>query len=115
MSGKPRLASRPNSEIPERGGADLYTLILNQASENYEQAIAWSKPEAGLDYHSTSLRRLAHAEALIEALEVFNCGQAGGFDRGQEAKDRSLRRRLGWLKTHRRHPRNGNPGPVTDK
>jgi hypothetical protein len=96
----------------KRAELNLYHLILELANENYKQAFAWSKPAAGSGYYSTSLNRLTHAEAQIEVLEIFNCGQVGGFDRGQEAKHRTLKGRLAWLKTHPRATATPNPSPT---
>lgn len=102
------------SETERQRGGDLYSVVLDRATENYEQAFAWNKPENGSGYHAISLNRLIHAEAQIEVLEIFNCGQVGGYDRGQEAAGRrSLKDRLAWLKSHRPSaPTSPDPRPT---
>ncbi len=71
-----------------------YEFILKEIRESLEQSELCNKfASDAVLYRSSSLARslehLHHAEALIELLEVHNCGSVGGFDkhRGLDQKD----------------------------
>ena len=58
-----------------------------------------------LDGHYDDASKYNHkAAALIELLEIHNCGSVGGFDVAQNSlgQNRTLRQRYEWLKEHRR-------------
>ena len=68
--------------------------ILEYAREDFENSRATS-------LHSTSsilnnAESLIKASALIELVEVFDCGSVGGFGQGYTG-NRSLESRLEWL------------------
>jgi hypothetical protein len=69
--------------------------ILDTAAECLAQVEQWSE----LHHFGSAAEYYAKAEALIELLEVDDCGSVGGFDRGrgQTTPPRSLSARLKWL------------------
>lgn len=78
-----------------RGKALTYDGILEAIEGEIQMVDQWRCSE-NLDLASTHYQR---AEALIELLEVHNCGSTGGFDKGQQdSGSRSLQARFEWLR-----------------
>lgn len=59
-------------------------VILDKIRNSLALVYAWGEQPSGhrvnVGYTSTMLRYLYHAEALIELLEIHDCGSVGGFD-----------------------------------
>jgi hypothetical protein len=74
----------------------IVRLIENELA-NRQQWLDMNSLSRALEYENRAL-------ALIELLEVHNCGSIGGFDRGQQLKQSdkpSILERWEWLKNHR--------------
>lgn len=57
-----------------------------------------SEQYQSLHRYQNAVGHYHRAEALIELLEVLDCGSVGGYDKGQtEAHRRTLRNRYDWL------------------
>ncbi len=82
----------------QRKGPITRDSILGTINEKLETIDSWKEGESWhyvLQYHN-------QAEALIELLEVSDCGSVGGYAKGQtEAHRRTLRARFNWLKGER--------------
>lgn len=82
-----------------------YKYVLNQAGGNLgsiKQWILMQKYERAADHHH-------RAEALVELIEVLDCGSTGGFSEGQnQAGTQYLFNRWDWL--YRKYV--GNPEEV---
>lgn len=63
-------------------------LILKTIQDNLDSTYQWSQQFAekriNPDYSETAFGYMHRAEALIELLEVADCGSVGGFDQGEE-------------------------------
>ena len=78
-----------------------YDVTLKRIKEKLDLVEQWLKHES----HERVLKYHNHAEALIELLEVYNCGQIGGYDytdtinqQGDPKYFSSLKGRYEWLK-----------------
>lgn len=70
-------------------------MILNRIGHELGLVAQWSERPA---WGQQMVGHHHKAEALIQLLEVFDCGQIGGFDKGQSrAQMRSLFDRWDWL------------------
>lgn len=80
---------------PQKKGPITRESILGTIEDNLETRDQWKESESWsnvLQYHN-------QAEALIELLEVSDCGSSGGFDKGQtEDHRRNLWARFNWLR-----------------
>jgi hypothetical protein len=56
--------------------------IKNEIQMMYQWSDQFSKKRVNPDYISTSVVHAHKAEALIELLEIHDCGSVGGFDEG---------------------------------
>jgi hypothetical protein len=78
----------------------LYAFITKRAKALLKEAAAWKDSSANTPNESELLqigvKRLHFAESLVCALEVYNCGSIGGFDKGQPA-DQRIKQRIAWL------------------
>ncbi len=72
-----------------------YAGVLRQIENDLCAIVQW----ADMGAFTTAAEYAAKAEALIELLEVYNCGSTGGFDEGQQAP-RTLVTRWRWLVDH---------------
>ena len=63
-------------------------VILDAIEEELKMAYQWSKQFAEKrikpDYSTNAFGYIHRAEALIELLEVHDCGSVGGFDEGNK-------------------------------
>lgn len=78
----------------------MYDRIIKRAREHLRMIDQWRncRDPADVDWLNRASQHAAEAKALIEFLEIELCGSVGGFDRGQENKDRStLKLRLDWV------------------
>jgi hypothetical protein len=70
--------------------------ILQEIFECFQQVTQWMPgTTTDADYSNGVTKYLFKAEALIEILEVTDCGSTGGFDKGQESQ--GLVERFLWL------------------
>lgn len=98
----PKTKKRKKSRKPV-----AYEAILKTAESRLEASEQWNEPDNGHEWMANALHYMSEATALIELLEVHNCGSIGGFDsaRGHSQQDgenyASLRSRLRWLKEMR--------------
>ncbi len=68
--------------------------ILQKIAEHLSGVIQWTE---GRCHFSRAAEYQAQAEALIELLEVADCGSVGGFDEGQIGGNQTLFARFEWL------------------
>ena len=71
-------------------------VILQKIGDHLQGVLQWSKPCNGADWMQTAYLDMVKAEALVELLEVADCGFRGGFDRGQP-QTYNLFERWDWL------------------
>jgi len=69
--------------------------ILKTIGDHFQGVIQWSRHHDA-DWAENVVQYLHQAEALIELLEVFDCGSIGGFDSFQPPP-RTLFDRWDWL------------------
>jgi hypothetical protein len=70
--------------------------ILQEIFEHFQQVTQWMPcVSTDADYSNGVTKYLFKAEALVEMLEVTDCGSTGGFDAGQECH--GLYARFIWL------------------
>lgn len=55
-------------------------VILETIQQNLQQIEQWARP--GMEHYANAHKYQSHALALIELLEVNDCGSCGGFDKG---------------------------------
>lgn len=77
-----------------KGTALRYQAILEQIESELAQVDEWRD----MDDYGRAAQYFNKAEALIELLEVYNCGSIGGFDKGQDSDQDSVLERFAWLK-----------------
>lgn len=84
---------------PVRGWITRETILKN-AEDCLRQSRQWLEHADGEGGLGFALEYQNRAKALIELLEVDDCGSVGGFDRRRgQPEERSLRKRLEWLKS----------------
>lgn len=77
------------------------TNLIKRVEDNLKLVKQWENIEYTNTGYLENVLKYAHrAEALIEAVEVFDCGSVGGFDGGHRGTP-SLEERLQWLKEKR--------------
>jgi hypothetical protein len=86
------MIREPNGGNYRKGKALTYQGVLDEIASNLENANAWAVHKNWSNAAKYSLK----AEALIELLEVHNCGSIGGFDNGQKPNS-TLEERWEWL------------------
>lgn len=84
------------------------SLVLDQIKLELTVAAQW-KDRINTDCAGFYVRGLHKAEALIELLEIADCGSVGGFDKGQP-RPRNLLDRYEWL----RNKHNSADAPLND-
>jgi hypothetical protein len=73
-------------------------MIIEEAQEYLDLKQQWLEHTDNTEWLSNAIEYGHRAEAIIELLEVHLCGSTGGFDKGQEEKDRgTLTKRLAWI------------------
>lgn len=72
--------------------------ILRAIDQNLEIAEQWKECPYKVEWVARVASYSFKAEALIELLEVHDCGSVGGFDKGQEFPGSDLKKRYVWLK-----------------
>lgn len=76
-------------------------VILKRIEKELQMVYQWSdlfeKKRVNTDYSYRAFEYMYRAEALIELLEIHDCGSTGGFD-GEESGLYSLEERLALLK-----------------
>lgn len=70
-------------------------MVLEMIFDHLDSAASWDMFKTGEAGHR--LDHITKAEALIELLEVADCGSVGGFDHGQP-RPKDLYDRYDWLK-----------------
>lgn len=56
--------------------------IKNELDRMYQWSDQFAKKCVNTEYSSNLVEHMHHAEALIELLEIADCGSFGGFDTG---------------------------------
>lgn len=87
---------------------ELIALLLNRIEQSLNAVYQWGSQIAEkrmkTSYVEAAFGYLHQAEALIELLEVFDCGSVGGFDEGQQGLY-SLEERFDFLRNKHKHER----------
>lgn len=84
----------PISRLTKSERKILVKAVLPCAQEEWEMYNQWMP-----DNFPTAISHYFKMEALVELLEVANCGSTGGFDDGQpDDHSLSLAKRYSWLK-----------------
>lgn len=76
--------------------------ILKRIESELDSADQWRDFNHGIEYPGSFMSHFHGARALIELLEIDDCGSVGGFDllRGQpDRSTRTLRARFNWLRS----------------
>lgn len=89
------ILERTTREVNELGNVVTYNTIYSEILAKQQQIRQW-KSFGDL---ARALEYQQQAIALVELLEVHNCGSIGGFDRGQPPSS-SLDARIKWLKKY---------------
>lgn len=74
--------------------------LIKRARGHLDQVDQWRgcRDPANVDWVHRAAHYASKAESIIEFLEIQLCGSVGGFDKGQEPKDRdTLKLRLDWV------------------
>jgi hypothetical protein len=89
-------------EAARNGGPRLYrkgtALSYEGVIEQIERALLGCHQWMEMGQLTRAMEYQLHASTLIELLEVQNCGSVGGYDEGQQPKDRTLLGRYRWVK-----------------
>lgn len=71
--------------------------ILDTAFEELQMTEQWLRAR-NPEWASSYVQHINRAEALIELVEVFDCGSVGGFGKGQPQQRQNLFERWLWLR-----------------
>lgn len=63
-----------------------YSFVAKQIKDELQQVEQWK--ELGYDTINSAGEHYKKLEALVELLEVYNCGYVGGYDKGQDRSKR---------------------------
>ena len=75
---------------------DLRLYLLNRIGQHLAMMIQWHREPAEVSWTQNVTEYATKAEALIEVLEVLDCGSVGGYDSGFDQK-KTLFGRWVWL------------------
>lgn len=74
----------------------LFPLLLNEIKDACQQVEQWHESPYAEGFAASTFEYVNRLAALVELLEVYDCGSSGGFGKDQP-EDLDLKSRADWL------------------